>query len=149
LTARVAGAIDVSCLPGHPTEILETGAGDGSVTEHQLARGYAITATEMSAESIESMNRRFGSKDRFSAVHDPGHLRALPGTGFDAVLFASVLHHIPDLPPKWMTRKSGILRRQGGSNPPEVPTRSAPSGAPASWSRNQTYWPRARPGPNR
>jgi hypothetical protein len=72
LTARIAGAIDVSCLPGHPTEVLETGAGDGSVTEHRLARGYAITATELSAESIESMNRRFGSKDRFSAVHNRG-----------------------------------------------------------------------------
>jgi DNA-binding MarR family transcriptional regulator len=40
-----------------------------------------------------------------------------------------------DLPPKGLTRKSGILRQQGGSNAPEVPTRSAPSGAPASWSR--------------
>ena len=28
-----------------------------------------------------------------------------------------------------MTRKSGILRQQGGSNAPEVPTRSAPSDA--------------------
>ena len=96
LTGRIADAIERSRRPGHPPEVLEIGAGDGSVTEFLLARGYAVTATEMSTDSIESMNRGFGSNDRFRAVHDPGDLSALAGETFDAVLFASVLHHIPD-----------------------------------------------------
>ena len=93
---RISSAIEQSRRPGSPPEVLEIGAGDGSVTELLLARGYAVTATEMSAESIAELNRRFASNDRFKAVHDPGDLSALGGASFDSVLFASVLHHIPD-----------------------------------------------------
>ncbi len=80
-----------------PPEILEIGAGDGAISERLLALGCDITGTEMSRHSVSVMNSRFGSNDRFRALHDPdGDLGCLEGRRFDAVVFASVLHHIPD-----------------------------------------------------
>lgn len=96
LTSRIASAVEGSGRAGSRPEVLEIGAGDGSVTADLLSRGYSVTATEMSSASIESMESRFGSDEHFSAVHDPGDLSGLAGARFDAVLFASVLHHIPD-----------------------------------------------------
>jgi SAM-dependent methyltransferase len=96
LTSRIASAIESSDPAGSRPEVLEIGAGDGSVTADLLSRGYSVTATEMSSASIESMEGRFGSDENFRAVLDPGDLSALGGARFDAVLFASVLHHIPD-----------------------------------------------------
>jgi SAM-dependent methyltransferase len=94
LTTRVADAVEATARPA--PEVLEIGAGDGSVTEFLLARGYRVTATEMSRESVEAMQRRFGTGERFRALHDPGDLSSLGDSRFDAILFASVLHHIPD-----------------------------------------------------
>jgi SAM-dependent methyltransferase len=78
-------------------EVLEIGAGDGSVTERLLATGCSVTATEMSNDSVVRISERFGDNDRFRAVLDEaGNLAPLKGDRFDLVLFASVLHHIPD-----------------------------------------------------
>jgi len=78
-------------------EALEIGAGDGSVSSHLLAVGCDVTASEMSADSVETMNRRFAGNGRFRAVLDPdGSLDVLGDRRFDLILYASVLHHIPD-----------------------------------------------------
>lgn len=80
-----------------PPELLEVGGGDGSLTEPLLARGIAVTSTEMSRPSVERMRARFPHNARFRAVHDPGgSLEVLGDEEFSCVLFASVLHHIPD-----------------------------------------------------
>jgi hypothetical protein len=51
----------------------------------------------MSAPSLEAIRATYGGNDRFSAVHDPdGTLGTLDGRTYGLVLFASVLHHIPD-----------------------------------------------------
>ena len=77
--------------------VVEVGAGDGSVTERLLALGYQVTGTEMSRDSVDQMTRRFGANDRFTAVHDPaGDLSSLGDRKFDAIIYSSVLHHIPD-----------------------------------------------------
>jgi len=77
--------------------VLEVGAGDGSLTEPLLAQGYRVVATEMSEASADRLESRFGGNERFEVIHDPeGDLLALEGRQFDALLFASVLHHIPD-----------------------------------------------------
>lgn len=96
LACRILEAVPATTARFRP-KVLEIGAGDGSMSETLLAQGFDLTATEMSAASVETMNRRFGRNDRFRAVLDQdGDLKALGDQEFDAVLFASVLHHIPD-----------------------------------------------------
>jgi SAM-dependent methyltransferase len=80
-----------------PAEVLEVGAGDGAFTEAILAAGYAVTATEVSAASVDRMERRFAHNSRFKAVHDPGgSLGDLGEDAYSAIVCVSVLHHIPD-----------------------------------------------------
>lgn len=93
----IFGAIDELAGKGLPLELLEVGGGDGSITEPVLARGLAVTSTEMSRASVERLRSRFPHNDRFRAVHDAdGSLAVLADQEFSCVLFASVLHHIPD-----------------------------------------------------
>lgn len=95
LVDRMATSVPVR--EGRNPEILEIGGGDGSVSERLLALGFDLTATEMSAESVDAMRRRFSRNDRFRAeLDEDGSLDVLGDRQFDAVIFASVLHHIPD-----------------------------------------------------
>jgi SAM-dependent methyltransferase len=107
--------IDVATASGLAPEVLEIGGGDGSITEPLLARGLAVISTEMSLSSVERMRARLGSNDHFRAVHDPdGSLSPLVEERFSAILFASVLHHIPD----YLTAIGDAVAshlRQGGS----------------------------------
>jgi len=97
LTGKAAEAIRKAAPSGHAPEVLEIGAGDGAVTERLLSLGFSVTGTEMSPDSVDEMNTRFGDNDRFQAFHDPdGDLTVLGERRFDTILFASVLHHIPD-----------------------------------------------------
>ncbi len=128
---------------GLPAEILEIGGGDGAITEPLLARGLSVTSTEMSAASVARMKSRFGHNERFRAVHDPdGSLRALGNDRFSCVLFASVLHHIPDYLAALSASTAAHLRREGSlitiQDPlwyPRLPpsVRRASSGAYLSW----------------
>lgn len=114
LTDRIADLIDEVSADDRPPEVLEIGAGDGAVTERLLALGCAVTGTEMSAASVEAMNARFGTNDRFRAVLDQdGSLAALEGRRFDLILYASVLHHIPDYLGAISRSTAGHLRPGG------------------------------------
>jgi SAM-dependent methyltransferase len=93
----IYGAADAAADAGLPADLLEIGGGDGSITEPLLARGFAVTSTEMSSASVRRLRARFQHNDRFRAVHDAdGSLAILDGERFSCILFASVLHHIPD-----------------------------------------------------
>jgi SAM-dependent methyltransferase len=82
---------------GLPPRVLEIGAGDGGLTEPLLARGFEVTATEVSRHAVERLGAAFGGNPRFQAVHDPAEdASAVEGGPFSVVLCASVLHHIPD-----------------------------------------------------
>lgn len=77
--------------------VLEVGAGDGGFTEPALAYGCAVTVTEMSRPSYEGLRARYGGNDHFEALFDEdGSLSVVGDMRFSAVLYASVLHHIPD-----------------------------------------------------
>lgn len=77
--------------------VLDIGAGHGSFTEMLLAAGCEVVATEVAAGSVRELQRRYGRNPKFQAVHDPSGTIALPDPRrFTAILFASVLHHMPD-----------------------------------------------------
>ena len=83
--------------PHLPREILEVGAGHGGFTEHVLAQGFMVVATEMSGPSVQSLQTRFGMNPSFQVLADPdGSLNVLGGRKLSGILYASVLHHIPD-----------------------------------------------------
>jgi SAM-dependent methyltransferase len=97
LLETIFGAAEAPAEHGLPADLLEVGGGDGSITEPLLARGFAVTSTEMSAPSVERMRARFPLNERFRALHDAdGSLSILGADRFSTILFASVLHHIPD-----------------------------------------------------
>lgn len=80
-----------------PMTVLEVGAGDGAFVEPLLAAGASVTGTEMSRSSIELLESRFGTNPSFEALFDPdGTFASLGDRRFAILLYASVLHHIPD-----------------------------------------------------
>jgi phospholipid N-methyltransferase len=82
---------------GLPPRVLEIGAGDGGFTEPLLARGFEVTATEVSRPAVEKLQETFGGNPRFEAVHDEAEdASGVSGGPFSVIFCASVLHHIPD-----------------------------------------------------
>jgi SAM-dependent methyltransferase len=82
---------------GRLPHVLEVGGGHGGYTEPVLARGCAVTATEMSLPSVERLTLQYGRNPRFRALFDPdGSLDVVGDQRFSLLLCASVLHHIPD-----------------------------------------------------
>jgi SAM-dependent methyltransferase len=82
---------------GLPPRVLEIGAGDGGLTEPLLARGFEVTATEVSRPAIERLEETFGGNPHLDVVYDEdGEADAVQTGPFSAVVTASVLHHIPN-----------------------------------------------------
>ncbi len=78
-------------------DVLEVGAGHGGFTVHVLAAGYSVVATEVSRALVGELEEQFGTNPGFAALYDAdGSLNVLNNRRFSGVLYASVLHHIPD-----------------------------------------------------
>jgi SAM-dependent methyltransferase len=97
LVTQLRTAIVEVSSNGHAPAVLEVGAGDGAFVAAALDAGASVTATEMSRPAIAILERRFGADPAFSAIFvdddtPPPYLDAR----YSVVLFASVLHHIPD-----------------------------------------------------
>ncbi len=93
----VSGLVERTASRGLPARVLEIGAGDGGFTEPLLARGFEVTATEVSRHAVERLQATFGGNPRFSAVLDEAEdASEVEGGPFSVVFCASVLHHIPD-----------------------------------------------------
>lgn len=76
--------------------VIEVGAGHGTFTDHLAAAGAEILVTEMSAPSVEVLRHRFRHNPQVTVVHDPEGEVIRGSESIDAVVFISVLHHIPD-----------------------------------------------------
>lgn len=94
----VSSVVDIAvslAVDGRRPRVLEVGAGHGSLTEHLVAAGAEVVVTEMSVHSAAALRERFAGVEAVSVVHDPtGELEV--DHEVDAVLYISVLHHIPN-----------------------------------------------------
>jgi SAM-dependent methyltransferase len=97
IVALVADVAQRAGSGGRPAHLLEIGAGDGGLTEPLLARGFEVTATEVSRHAVERLRATFGGNPRLKLVYDAAEdASEVEGGPFAIVLCASVLHHIPD-----------------------------------------------------
>jgi SAM-dependent methyltransferase len=97
MLTRLRAAMASTSRRGLPTTVLEVGAGEGGFVEPALAYGHSVTATEMSRAAIGRLQERYGRNDAFSVAFDEdGSLTVLGDRQFSLVVYASVLHHIPD-----------------------------------------------------
>ena len=97
LLRRLRETVDQAEASPADVSLLEIGAGDGGFVEPALAYGYRVTATEMSRPAVARLEEQYGGNAGLEVIVDEeGSLGPLEGRRFSAVLFASVLHHIPD-----------------------------------------------------
>lgn len=77
--------------------VLEIGAGHGTFTDVLLRAGATVTVTEASRASAAQLRDRYAAEDRVSVVFDESGEDVLSTqVRPDAVVCASLLHHIPD-----------------------------------------------------
>ena len=96
LLARLHEAIGDVCEHGLPPTLLDVGAGVGPFVGPALAAGCEVTATDMAPTAVERLRERYARNASFAGVLDAaGDLREVPNN-FSIILYASVLHHIPD-----------------------------------------------------
>jgi SAM-dependent methyltransferase len=96
LLGRLDEAIKDVCEQGLPPTLLDIGAGVGPFVEPALAAGCSVTATDMAPTAVEKLQERYRRNPSFTGLLDAtGDLRAVPDN-FSIILYASVLHHIPD-----------------------------------------------------
>lgn len=102
LTARIEGQLtelvhDLVEQHGQ-CRVVEVGAGHGTFTATLLAAGASVAVTEMSGPSAGVLTERFKGEPRVTVVHDPEGTAAtdLVTAGCEALVYVSVLHHIPD-----------------------------------------------------
>jgi SAM-dependent methyltransferase len=93
----LADVIERTTVRGLPARVLEIGAGGGAFTEPLLARGFEVTATEVSGPAVDRLRATFGGNPCFDVFLDEAEdASGVPGGPFSLVFCASVLHHIPD-----------------------------------------------------
>jgi SAM-dependent methyltransferase len=95
VTTAIVEAVRRAAGPDGVPRVLEIGAGHGSLTAALVDAGARVVVTEMSEPSAAELERRFTGVEAVTVVHDPDGEVPVEGE-FDAVVYVSVLHHIPD-----------------------------------------------------
>jgi SAM-dependent methyltransferase len=100
--------LDLFLSAGPGPEVLNGGAGQGTLTRKLVELGYEVTSTDVSPEAVELLRERA-----------PGHvveadLTSLPfaDESFDAVVLGEVLEHVED-DRGALTEVARVLRREG------------------------------------
>lgn len=97
VTARLLAAVD----PRPGQRVLELGASGGRFTVPLLERGCRVTAVDISARSVDYLDRLLAAHPRRSdltlVVDDASTLGLVADRNFDAVVGAHILHHVDDL----------------------------------------------------
>jgi 2-polyprenyl-6-hydroxyphenyl methylase / 3-demethylubiquinone-9 3-methyltransferase len=97
LLGQIRALIEMLRKTSHEVSVLDVGAGHGSFSGQLLTLGCRVVATEMSRPSIDHLLSSYGDDPNFSAILDAdGSLERLGDRRFDLLLYASVVHHIPD-----------------------------------------------------
>jgi S-adenosylmethionine-dependent methyltransferase len=98
--------------------ILEIGAATGRYTLPLCRRGYAVTAVDLSAALLERCQQRLAAEGLDGhaqfVVADARDLRAVPSTGFDAVLLMGPLYHLIDAEDREAAVRQAAGRLRGG-----------------------------------
>lgn len=92
--SRQAGralVVAVAHLLSEEAEILDFGAGDGTLISLLLERGHRVSGYEPSPKRRAVLQERFAHHPGFKGLAGPGHR-----TGFDVVLMVEVIEHILD-----------------------------------------------------
>lgn len=112
IVGSVLAAVRSAAQEGASPRVLEVGAGHGPLTEHLVAAGARVVVTEMSRPSAAALRARFADRNDVDVVEDPDGVIPVDGT-FDAVVYLSVLHHIPD----YLGAVGGVVDRlqEGGA----------------------------------
>jgi SAM-dependent methyltransferase len=93
--------------------VLELGCGTGHDAARLAAEGYAVTATDLSAEAIEQARAKYGSTVRF-LVADMTRRLPFPRASFDAVMSNVAVHMFPDRVTRSVFADVGRLVRPSG-----------------------------------
>lgn len=80
---------------GGTVRVLDLGCGSGNVTNHLVELGADVTASDVSPEFLQMIERRFGSRVSTLALNGVD-LANVEDESFDLVTAYSVLHHILD-----------------------------------------------------
>ena len=120
--------------------VLEIGAGHGTFTEFLLDAGAIVTVTEASEASAATLREKYAGRDTVEVFYDrTGESVFDREPEYDAVVCASLLHHIPDYL-DFVRRLSGLNGLAAGSTPSRIlPTtpgahalRTWPAGPPTT-----------------
>jgi len=121
-------------LPARCGRVLEVGCGHGALTRHVAARADSVLALDLSPEMVRvarSRSARWPNVEfRVADVMDAG----IPDAGFDVVLSAATLHHLPLAPA--VRRLAGAVRPDGWLVVQDLVTRPGLRGLPlnaAAW----------------
>jgi SAM-dependent methyltransferase len=96
LLERLHEAIEDVCRQGLPPTLLDIGAGVGPFVEPALAAGCSVTATDMAPTAVEKLQARYRRNPSFTGILDAAGDLSAVADDFSIILYASVLHHIPD-----------------------------------------------------
>ena len=94
---------------------LDVGAGTGNLTGKLLRMGYNVTATDISAEMCEILERKYKKyleSKKLVVVNSPIEDVSFSNGDFDLIVCYSVLHHLPDYVGA-VQRFAGFLKEGG------------------------------------
>ncbi len=104
---------------------LDFGCGDGCISEYLLARGYRVTATDVSESALEVTRRRLQGRGEFDLrmPDEDGLLRGMADDSCELVVAWAVLHWLGERE-RWRTTVTELLRilAPGGSLLMTMPT---------------------------